>query len=292
MKWLVAFLVACASGATPKPGTQEAPKPTVTPLPIVTPIAEPFEPTSFTVKVSGRGRPVILIPGLGCPGAVWDETVAHLANTAETHVLTLAGFAGQPAITGPLNATVRQELARYITDRHLSHPVVIGHSMGGFLAFWLAAAEPDLVGPTIVVDALPALGTDSDPAQIRQLADGWRTASDADFVQQTRDFFSTMSLNPVRMAPVIAAVSRSDHRAFADAFYELFTTDIRADLPQTRAPVLVVLADTAPLDTARQQTAAIPLHEVVVVPNTRHFVFFDDPGGFYELVDSFLAAHP
>jgi hypothetical protein len=29
---------------------------------------EGFEPTAFTVKVHGKGRPVIFIPGLDCPG--------------------------------------------------------------------------------------------------------------------------------------------------------------------------------------------------------------------------------
>ena len=31
----------------------------------------------FQVQVTGHGRPVILIPGLSCPGEVWDSTVAH-----------------------------------------------------------------------------------------------------------------------------------------------------------------------------------------------------------------------
>ena len=90
----------------------------------------------------------------------------------------------------------------------------------------------------------------------------------------------------------MTAVARSDRRAFADAFYELFTTDLRPELAQIRVPVLLVLAESAPLDIARDQTQSIAVHETVVLPNTRHFVFFDDPPGFYELVDGFLAAHP
>src|SRR5919206_535521 len=40
--------------------------------------ARDFKPVAFTVDVSGgvgRGRPIIFIPGLGCPGHVWDEVV-------------------------------------------------------------------------------------------------------------------------------------------------------------------------------------------------------------------------
>jgi pimeloyl-ACP methyl ester carboxylesterase len=42
----------------------------------------------------------------------------------------------------------------------------------------------------------------------------------------------------------------------------------------------------------KQQAAAVPHHEVVVLPHTRHFVFFDDPAGWYRVIDKFLAEHP
>ena len=48
-------------------------------------------------------------PGLQSAGAVWDTTVAHYKERYECHVLTLAGFAGQPALPAgtPFLKTVR-----------------------------------------------------------------------------------------------------------------------------------------------------------------------------------------
>jgi pimeloyl-ACP methyl ester carboxylesterase len=57
---------------------------------------------AFDVKVSGKGQPIILIPGYSCSGEVWKETVAHLKNRYELHVLTLAGFAGTTPISDEL----------------------------------------------------------------------------------------------------------------------------------------------------------------------------------------------
>src|SRR5262245_8317806 len=53
--------------------------------------AEDFKPVAFHVEVKGHGRPIVLIPGLGCPGEVWDDVVAHLGDDYESHVLTLSG---------------------------------------------------------------------------------------------------------------------------------------------------------------------------------------------------------
>jgi len=257
-------------------------------------LAARFEPTAFTVEVFGHGRPVIFIPGLGCPGAVWRDTVAHLEGY-EAHVLTLAGFAGTPAITGPLAATTREQLARYIRDRRLDRPVIVGHSFGGFIAYWFAAAEPALAGPTIVVDSGAALGgedADANAAVGRQARGLWRDADDDQFSQQVRTIFGQMAARPERLAPMLELVAKSDRRAIGDAIYEQFTTDLRPMLSAIRSPVLVVLADGGLQDGMRTHADKVPDHRVVVIPGAKHFVMLDEPDRFYAAIDGFLEAHP
>ncbi len=256
---------------------------------------EAFEPTAFTVVVHGHGRPVILIPGLGCPGSMWDDTVAHLGAGYETHVLTLAGFAGLPRIDGPLGAEAREQVAHYIRANHLVAPVIVGHSLGGFLAYWLAASEPTLVGPTIVVESGAALGDgdrDANAATGAQIRDMWSGASDEQFSQQVHDIFGQMAAHRERLAPVLELVARSDKTAIGDAIYEQYTTDLRAQLPKIRAAVLVVLADGSLAPKLREHANAVPHHEIVLVPNAKHFVMLDEPEAFDAAIDGFLAAHP
>jgi len=58
----------------------------------------------------------------------------------QIHVLSLAGFAGVPRVAGPLIENAREGLAAYIRTNHLEKPVIVGHSLGGFLAWiWLPA---------------------------------------------------------------------------------------------------------------------------------------------------------
>ena len=274
-------LAACDRGSTEAPPAHEAP------------VAR-FEPTAFTVEVYGHGRPVILIPGLGCPGDVWRGTVAHLEGY-EAHVLTLAGFAGVAAIDAPLAAATRDQLARYVRERKLDRPVVVGHSFGGFIAYWFAATAPALVGPTIVVDSGAALGGEdagANAAAGRQARARWRDVGDARFTQQVRDIFGQMAARPERLAPLLDAVARSDRRAIGDAINEQFTTDLRPLLRDIRAPVLVVLADGGLQDGMRAHARTVPNHTVVVVPDAKHFVMLDEPDRFHAAIDAFLEAHP
>ena len=99
---------------------------------------------------------MILIPGLTCDGAVWDSTVARFGDRYECHVITIAGFAGQPPIERrPMMENVVIDLAEYIRTEGLDRPVIVGHSIGAFTAMLLASTEPGLVGPVVAVDGMP-----------------------------------------------------------------------------------------------------------------------------------------
>lgn len=281
---LLVSLAGCGGGPTPAAPATDPPAP-----------AAAFQPTAFAVEVAGRGRPVILIPGLGCPGSMWKDTVAHLGAGVQSHVLTLSGFAGRPPLPGdkPLIATARAELAAYIRDRHLDHPAVIGHSLGGFLAYWLAATEPELVGPVVAIDAFPAMGAmPAGDAGAADMRDRWKQMSAEEFATSLRQFFATTARDPARLEPLLAEVVRSDRRAVADAFYELFATDIRPELRKITAPLLAIVADSPYQQFIAEQLADVPHHEVTPIPHTRHLVMIDDPAGFDRVLDGFLAAHP
>lgn len=252
--------------------------------------AKGFKPRSFAAKVTGEGRPVIFIPGLACPGEVWDDTVARL-DGVQAHVLTLSGFAGRPAIKGALAATVRKELVRYIRSNKLRSPVIVGHSMGGFIAYWLGATAPDLLGGVIVVDAGPALA-DTDVETARTLRNMWAQAGDDELPEQIRSAYTSMTGDPRRIEPFLPAIGRSDRQAIGDAIYELVTTDLRAKMADITTPLLLVLADGGYASTYKAEAAQIPDHQVVVLPKTKHFVMFDDPVGFAKAVTRFLDDHP
>jgi N-formylmaleamate deformylase len=61
---------------------------------------------AFAARVEGRGPAMILIPGFVSSGAVWDDVVAHYKTRFTCHVLTLAGFAGQPAVAERVGSDV------------------------------------------------------------------------------------------------------------------------------------------------------------------------------------------
>ena len=89
-----------------------------------------------------------------------------LAARGEVHLLDLPGYGRSPRPDREFSiADHAATVARYLADRGLDHPVVVGHSMGTQVAAQLAADFPDLVdrvvliGPVVVPTArsLPKL---------------------------------------------------------------------------------------------------------------------------------------
>ncbi len=267
--------------------------------------AQPAQPTAFTVQVTGQGRPMILIPGLASSAATWDGTVARYAQRYQCHVLNLAGFAGVPAVPGASLKQVEQELAEYIRAQRLDHPVVVGHSLGGFLALQLAADHPGLTGPLVIVDALPALGAlqmpDISPEQLKAAAGRLRDSmlqSDAAAQEAARQrTVAAMVTQPDDVARVVGWGQQSDRLAVAHAMHDLMATDLRQDVARITAPTLVLGAFGAykafaprPAFEAsyRAQYARLPGVQLEIADNARHFIMYDDPQWLFERMDAFL----
>ena len=264
-------------------------------------------PSAFQVKVTGTGAPLILIPGLASSGEVWDGTVAHYCGGGkyQCHVLTLAGFAGVPAIEGPLLPAVEQQLSDYISTQKLKKPVVIGHSLGGFLGLKLAADHPDQVGRLIIVDSLPALGATQMPsatsAQLKEMGEGMRkqmmTQDAATAAAGQQQMLRTMVTKQEDIDRVAAWGKRSDRVTVINAMADLMSDDLRQDVSRIEAPTLVLGSWIAykaygvkPMfeqtyNTQYQRLAGV---KVELSDNARHFIMYDDPAWMYDRIDQFL----
>jgi len=266
--------------------------------------------SSFSVEVAGSGKPVILIPGLGCSTEVWRETSAHLNQEGyQTHTLTLAGFGGTKPVSGDhFLATVRDDLANYIVEKKLDHPIVIGHSLGGFTALWLAESNPDLVGKVISVDGLPFLSALMNPGITPEGAQNiaiatrkqFSSASDEEFKKLQRESIEGMISAPANVEREVKAAAAVDRTAFTEAMLEMTVTDLRPQLPSIKVPVLVLGSWIAYKDYGATHDSATQLYarqldnlpsvKLVLSDTAKHFIQLDAPEWFYNQVDRFIKA--
>lgn len=261
---------------------------------------------TFTVRVVGKGQPMLLIPGLNCPGTVWDETVAHYQAQYQCHVISLAGFGGTAptAVTDPLLPAVRDQLLAYIKTQKLNKPTIVGHSLGGFLALALSAAQPTAIGPLVIVDSLPFMAAIQNPAAtvgtVRPTADKMRQQMKQGHLPAAaqRQMVAGMATDTARQTLIARWGMASDPATTAQAMYDMYTIDLRQDISRISQPVLVLgaWAAYAQYGSTKESTRAIFAQQYAKLPQARiemseagrHFLMYDDTAWLLAQADAFL----
>lgn len=271
---------------------------------------------SFVVRVVGQGPPLLLLAGLGCSGRVWDAAVARYSASYQCHVVSLAGFAGNAPIQEPLLPAARRELLAYIQDQHLRRPIVIGHSLGGFLALMLVAEAPTQFGQVVVLDALPFGIAAAQPAlteaQAAQalptpaaMSQQFAALPAPQFAQLQRQMLAPAITDTLRLRALLAERLASDPATLGHATAEMLRTDLRPLLPRLALPVWVLGADATARQLLQQpaalppacyqayatQYAGTPHLTLAMHPSARHFLLDDAPAWCWQQLDQVLTRY-
>jgi pimeloyl-ACP methyl ester carboxylesterase len=287
---LAAFTLLAAHEGRPAPACAAAPAAAQAPVRLA----------HINIRSMGRGNPVVLIPGLASPAAVWDGIAPELAKTHRVLVVEVNGFGGgdpgandQPGLL----AGVVADLAGWMAANHIERPAVIGHSMGGLIGMMLVRDHPERVGRLMIVDALPFFGTLMAPGAtvdtLRPTAEMIR-----DSIRNATTPMETppnMSNNPAGVAQVGAWSRAADRKVVAEALYEDLMSDLRPDIAHLTRPITMLYPVPSPAVEATvrnlytQAFAADPQVKLVPIQNSYHFIMLDQPDRFRAAVDDFIA---
>lgn len=265
-----------------------------------------FEPTRFSVEVSGEGPDVIFIPGLATSRGVWKDAAQALGPGYRVHLVQVKGF-GEPAgpnAAGPVLAPLVEELARYIAGNGIERPAVVGHSLGGLVAMMLGADHPALPGRLMIVDALPWFGAtiapDATVAALEPQARQLRDAMIASYGMSgagagTEAAIAGYLIDQGKLPLLREWTAGADPRVVGQLVYEDLTTDWRARIADITAPLTLIYPWNERYPTQlqaepfyRANYAALPAAKAVGIGPAAHFVMTDQPVAFQQALEQFL----
>ena len=86
----------------------------------------------------GKGNPVVFIHGFCEIGAMWDDIASALASDLHVFCPDLPGFGKTPISSNHITLEeVAVQLEEWMEEQKIENPVVIGHSLGGYVALAL-----------------------------------------------------------------------------------------------------------------------------------------------------------
>lgn len=252
-----------------------------------------YSQQSFNVEITGKGKPILLFPGFGCSGKVWEETVSQLALTHKCYTFTFAGFGNVKPIDTLWFLTIKQDVEKYIKKQKLKKASLLGHSLGGTLSLWLASENPKWFKDIILVDALPASAALMIPNYKGEPLSYDNPQSKA-MLKMTTEEFQKMNIQSAKFMTnnkdkqnlVAEMMNQSDRKTYVYGYIDMLNLDLRKDIAKIKKPVTILAATNPNLEmvtkTYNEQYKNLSSVKITYAEKSAHFVMFDQPKWFME----------
>jgi pimeloyl-ACP methyl ester carboxylesterase len=252
------------------------------------------------VDGSAASRAVVLIHGFPLARAIWDEQSEALASIARVVALDLRGAGKSSVPDGPyLMERLAADVAAVLDALGIERAVLIGHSMGGYVALAFARMYTERVSLLALVSSRLTADTPEQSAARRELADRTERTDAIEPVVATylpRLLSAKTRANRRDAVERAYAIARETPPAGAAATLRGMalrapSDDIAADLD---VPVLVVAGacdEVVPIAESRDMAARFAHGELVECGESAHLPMLEEPAAVSEALARWLTAN-
>jgi 3-oxoadipate enol-lactonase len=239
---------------------------------------------------------LLFLHGIGGGRAAWDRQLPYFAARGyRARAWDQPGYGGVPVAEPYDLEQIALAARRAIGDEPA---VLVGHSMGGFVAQETYARHPEAVRALVLCFTSAAFGgAGSDfarpfiAARIAPLDEGKTMAQIAARLMPAMRGTRSDDAGLARAERIMAGIPPETYRK---AVRLLTTFDCRAQLPSIRVPTLLVAGSddrVAPAEIMERMAQKIPGAEYVRLEGCGHLGPMDQPDAFNETLAGFLERH-
>jgi len=257
--------------------------------------ARDLELGGYAWRERGDGELVVLLHGLGGSRIAWDAQLASLSDHWRAAAWDMPGYgAADPLPDEPLTFHALAEAASgWVTLLGAARAHVVGISMGGMVAQYLAASHPECVRSLTLLSTSPKFAMDGTTAE------SWRTARLApldagsepvEIAERVLRGIGGPNITEVALESQRAAMERVTGSALRRSIECLVTHDATSLLPTITAPTLVVVGELdqeTPPGYSQYLVDHLPHARLFVIPGAGHLLNAEAP----EQVNRLLAEH-
>lgn len=229
----------------------------------------------------GKGKPFILIHGFCETHEIWNPVFDQLAHLGEVFAIDLPGFGQSNLPPTPFSIVdISESVLRWVKKQGIDQPMVVGHSLGGYVALGMVAQQPEVLGGLCLFHSTPYPDVEERKANRNRVM---AFVSEHGVDPWVDTYVPGLFLNKKHAAiPQVDVIARKTPLATLLAY-----TAAMRDRPSTAGafkqfarPVLVIAGkgDTIiPVASALEFGQLPPTCKVVVVEEAGHMAMFEAP---------------
>ena len=241
-------------------------------------------------RSTAPGRPVVLIHGWCCDRTYLAPQAAYFAGLDHAVLsVDLRGHGESEAPDGPYSMQILADDVAWLCDRlGVRDAVVVGHSMGGIVAFDLALRRPDLVAGVVMIDSAvmrPEASRAALPGFIERLRGPDSIAAVQDYVG--RNLFQPTD-DAARRARILAAMARTPRHVIIGALQGMYDWDPAEAAGKVLPPSLFIANGGKPLSDMPRLLALAPGLMTGQVVGSGHFCTLEVPDQVNAMIGRFV----
>lgn len=247
---------------------------------------------SLNSRELGNGPVVILIHGFPMNQHVWDDFAEKLSESYQVVTVDLPGFGkSSPLPKGFSLEDVAREVVGLIRAKKYQHPVIVGHSLGGYVTLALAEQEPELASGICLFHSTALADTQEKKASrdkvLEFIAKQGVEAFTSNFIGQLYSDPQHSSITRVKQIAVES--SREAVEGYTRAMRD--RRDRTHVLRSFHRPVLLLGGENdqgIPPETLQQQASLNPNAEAIILPEVAHMGMFESEATCLKKISEFL----
>lgn len=230
------------------------------------------------------GVPLLLLHGATDSRHSWDPVLPHLPQSVRAVALSLRGHGDSDRpLDGYTIGAMAADAAAAIDALELGPAIVVGHSMGAWVAERLAIDSPGRVAGLVVAGSPGATRENAPWAAFCREMSGLAGPVDPGFAREFQLGTTERPLPAEWLDLFVAESLKLPARVWRDLFRGFLEVDLFDELASVAAPTLLVWGDRDALFTRAEQkrlAETIPHARLTVYEGTGHALHWEEPQRF------------
>jgi pimeloyl-ACP methyl ester carboxylesterase len=257
--------------------------------------------SSLYYREEGSGLAVVLLHGFAEDGAIWNNQVDYLRAYCRVVVPDLPGSGQSPSLTaaegaGPTSIeALAGSIATLLDQLAVQQCIMIGHSMGGYIALAFAEKYPDRLTALGLFHSTAYADNEEKKTGRRKSIEFIRNNGSAAFIRQSiPNLFSgyAREYHPDLIDSIISRYSGFSPDSLI-AYYEAMIArpDRTAILRQFAGPVLFIIGQAdgvIPMEQVLQQCHLPAVSHIHIIENAGHMGMLEAPDRSNTILHSFI----
>ena len=237
--------------------------------------------------------PLLFIHGLGASTRDWEYQIPYFKDNWRIITMDLRGHGKSDKPDMPYSVSLfTADIVQALQQLNIKPVHVVGHSLGGMVAFQLALDFPNLVKSLIIINSAPAVEF---PSLILKLHFYMRRINVKLFgMKKLSKSLAQIVLPKPEQAQLreifIQRWEENDPAAYRNALKAFIGWNVKSRISTLQCPTLIVTGDRdyTPVPYKQQYTSLIPNARLVVIPDSGHLTIIDQSARLNAVLQDFL----